>query len=153
MEQLSFNTKFTSSNDKFSTRTAIIEERTESDITMSHASVDLLILGAALSVKQPFAASAKEILIPLSHLILAKKDHEQEETVTLTVDKNTVSSLRSFVEAYLNDQEAQRANLLPSFNADTYILGKMLLIDIREWQTGIWVEVVQTHSPVTPERD
>lgn len=139
MEVTTFNTAFKSSNETVLTQTVQVHRRVSADVSMSRESVGIILLGAAHFQALPMKLSYVLMLEEMSNLIIAIDEQPQEQDIIVPVDEARMMVFRSFVEGYLSYQEALRASTSPGFNPDKYILAKMLLLDIREWQAGVYV--------------
>lgn len=146
-----FNTQFSSSNARTVSRTAVIVNTVSADISLSHAAANLLIAGAGMTDQPPFSIPVASMFNVLRNLLKQTTLQVENENIVLPATTETEMKIMChFIECYLMWQEHERvketdimvAAESPSslFNPDTYILGKLLLIDIRNWITGTWIE-------------
>lgn len=156
--QTAFKTEFKSVNEQTSTAQRTVQFTVSADFEMSPQSVMLLMKGALAAHELPFKGNARNILDTVMKINKAFMTIQDEEIIRIPVLGGDVQIMREFLEAYLADQEAKRAETLREladrsgntgvilenvndalqgkFATDNYILCRLLLLDIREWQLG-----------------
>lgn len=141
----SFATGFTSSNHTTSAKILAVVSREQSDIVMNVTCLKLLIKGAIFyqaGPKKDISAMFDAVLMLNTVLLETKGD-----ICKFTALREDMELLRHFIECFLSYQEVLKTDRPSDFNADDYITGKLLLLDIREWQVSsvIYEEPTQNH--------
>lgn len=130
----SFATGFSSSNHTISTKVLAVLSREQSDIVMNVTCLKLLIKGAIFyhaGPKKDIQAMFDAVLM-LNTVLL----NTEGEICKFTALREDMELLRHFIECYLSYQEVLKTDRPMEFSADDYITGKLLLLDIREWQVS-----------------
>jgi hypothetical protein len=136
-------TGFTSTNEVKKSEYIRVANKVSATLTLSHFSIMQLIQGARLysSTKEQVPGKEVSTMCRLFDAML-----QGGEAISIDVTRTEVRTLKKFLETRMSHCEAERDNrttkvlpngkVIETFNADTYIGQKMLLIDLREWLLG-----------------
>ena len=150
------NIGFEASNSVRSVDTAIVQYKTSGTIALTLFAVMQLIAGGELIRKFPMLikeVGALEIIAVLSKLFnaaLAPRAVSESETILIDVLRGDVEAMVKLLEIRMKHCEEQRDNSEPSFNADTYIGQKMLLLELKGWLSA---EILSFDLNATPFND
>lgn len=143
-----FATGFISSNEQTSSAALTVISIEHADITLNTNATIILIEGAIHYQVGP----TKDIEAMFNMLLKINKEFLNLDTqdIKIAVNRHEMDYLRHFTECYLTHKENVKAKILANpdteeaFDADMYITGKLLLLDIRQWQMGqvIYKEVI-----------
>lgn len=119
-------TGFISSEEIIEEQQVLVRNRIKAKIVFSGPALMALVFGAGIWGKAMEHVSGTDLVL-LSKIAIG-------EIGELT--RNEMNMLRQWLEARIAHCEAERDQRSERFNPDTYIMMKMLLLDIREWLLG-----------------
>jgi hypothetical protein len=138
----SFATGFISSNEQTTTAAVTVISLETADITVNSNALAILIEGAIHYQVGPTKPIEDmfNVLLKVNRALLSSKTG----IITFNAKSRDMDYLRHFTECYLTNQENVKEKTPDLFETDMYITGKLLLLDIRQWQVGqiIFKEVI-----------
>jgi len=146
-------TGFTSIKEEINNERVTISQRTRALITLSIFAVVQLLEGMEqifqnMTIHQIDNLGATDLNPPARlYFKLKKVWHDthierkgEPSVISLELNRKEMRHLRHWLETRMAHCEKQRDARDPNFNPDTYISQKLLLIEIREWLLGEYVD-------------
>lgn len=138
----SFATGFKSFNATTSTSAVTVISVESADIIINTDAAAIILKGAIHYQAGPTKdiEAMFNVSLKIASAILERKDGY----VFISVNRHEMDYLRHFTECYLTHNEDIKVKDPEKFDADMYITGKLLLLDIRQWQVGevIFKEII-----------